>query len=260
MKNRNKLVRMIKWVFAEDKNEEHSNIAEEDIQLGPLQIILIILMTGILLFWIFYEPIKTRFISNKSVLQPRDYIEANIEKNYFRNNKKLKNDDFSMGIQHWATSDGGTLFPDSKSIASIDNKDYHSASSSLKIECIAPASRYHYSKRAKNNLLNNVYGFNETSCWMGVLPGSKVKGSLWYKGDIIKFSVNYLKTDGEWGNLASVSGAKTSQWSQLEINEKIPLETRAIMLEITLNQAQGAPAPVVWVDDVNIQVDNSGNE
>lgn len=254
MKKKNKLSRIIQWFFEEDVNQVPANNEAEAIELGPIQIILILAMTALLLVWIFFEPIKAFFYPPQPAAN--EYIEKYIEKNYFARNPGLENNDFSKGFEHWVTSDGGRLFPDSKSLAMIDTKDFHSAPSSLKIECVSPANRYHYSKKVINGLVNNAYSFKQTECWLGVLPGDQLSGSFWYKGDIVKFSINYLREDGEWKNLESVSGVAASQWTQLAINKKLPQDARAIMIEITLNQAQDMSAPVVWIDDVILKIEN----
>ncbi|MFH1061658.1 MAG: hypothetical protein V1747_02070 [Candidatus Omnitrophota bacterium] len=253
-KKENKLLKIIRWFFEEEKNPEQSNVDEDAINLGPIQIILILAMTAIFSFWIFYEPIKGFFY--KQFFESERYIKTHIEKNYFSPDHKLENNDFNQGLEHWVTSDGGKLFPNSKSIASIDSKEFHSAPSCLKIQCLVPASRYHYSKKTAKSLINNAYSYRQTECWLGVLPNADVKASLWYKGDIIKFTVNVLKPNGQWDNLASVSGSACSQWEYIELKGTVPNDGRAIMLEITLNQARGMPLPMVLVDDVNIQVAN----
>lgn len=253
MQKKNKLLKIIKWFFEEDVNEDQNSTDTEDISIGPAQIVLIIFITVIFLLWIFYGPVKEYFY--KPGPDAPSYIETNIEKNYFSKNN-IENGDFSQNLEHWITSDAGELFPDSKSIASIETNDFYSAPSSMKIECITPANRYHYSKDSSQSLVNNAYGFLETSHWMGVLPGSQVRGSLCYKGDVIKFAINGLTSDGEWFNLANAHGPATSQWKRIEISEKVPPNGRAIMLEITLNQAQGMPTPVVLIDDVKLEVDD----
>jgi len=89
---------------------------------------------------------------------------------------------------------------------------------------------------------------------MGVLAHSSVKGSLWYKGDIVKFSINGLNGDGEWTNIVSGAGVHSDEWKQITVSADIPASIRAIMIEITLNQAQGMPLPVVLIDDVKMDV------
>lgn len=253
MKKNNKLLRIIQWFFEEDVSEE--SVSNDDtIEIGLIQIVLIILITAIFSVWIFFEPIKGFF--NRPQLSTSEYIEKHIEKNYFIIKNPLKNSDFSQGLEHWASSDCGLLFPDSKSVASIDKHDYHSAPSSLKIKCISPANRYHYSKNEKNKVLDNPYSFKQTECWMGILPGREINASIWYKGDIVKFTINYINKSGEWNNLDSVFGSVTNQWSQLKINKKVPLDARAIMIEITVNKAENSPLPVVWIDDINLKTAN----
>jgi hypothetical protein len=90
--------------------------------------------------------------------------------------------------------------------------------------------------------------------WLGVLPGQKLKASLWHKGDVLRFAINGLKKNGEWFNLTTATGKASSSWSFLEINEVIPDYCRAIMIEITLNQAIDMPAPEVIIDDVSLSV------
>jgi len=242
--------KIMQWFFEGDNDQQ--DVDQDDINLGPIQVCLIIIMAGIFLFWIFFEPMKESF--NRPAPLAYEYIARHIEKDYFTNKSGIKNNDFSKGFEHWVTSDGGTLFPDSKSIASIENKDFYSAPSCMRIECLVPASRYHYSKKAINKAVNNVYSYQESLYWMGVLPRKQLKSSLWYKGDILKFSIHYLTFDGEWGNLANVTGQTSSSWTYLEINQELPPNARAIMLEITLNQAQGMPLPIVFVDDINVEI------
>ncbi len=244
--------KFLEWFFEEEKSEGFKEQEEETIEINFFQIVMIIIVTVSFLFWIFGSYLKAYL--RVPALSPQEYIESKIETNYFEKEGSLKNGDFSQGLGHWVSSDGGKLFPESKSVIELDKKDYHSPPYSIKIESKNPANRYHYSKKRHRYTINNAYGYKETDHWLGVLPGSRVRVSLWYKGDIPRVALIGLSHEGNWSNLNSGSGPKTDEWKLVEFSAKIPESIRAIALEITLNQCEGMPLPVIWIDDVNIEV------
>jgi len=250
-----RIKRFLEWFFEEEKSEGFKEPEEETIEINFFQAVMILVITGVFLFGIFGSYLKSFF--RASVLSPQEYIESKIETNYFENEGAFQNGDFSQGLSHWVSSDGGKLFPESKSIIRLDKKDYHSPPYSIKIESKKPANRYHYSKKKHKYTIDNAYDYKETDHWLGILPGSHVRVSLWYKGDVPRVSLIGLSHEGNWFNLISGSGLKTDEWKRVEVSAKIPDSIRAIALEITLNQAEGMPLPVVWIDDVNIEVQSN---
>lgn len=250
-----KAKKLLEWFFEEENSEGSEEKGEEIIEINFFQAVMIIAVTVLFLFWIFGSYLKS--FSKVPVLSPKEYIEFKIEKNYFENKGSLLNGDFSQGLRHWVSSDGGELFPESKSIVELDNEEYHSPPYSIKIKSEYPANRYHYSKKNNKYIINNAYDYKETDHWLGVLPGSNVTVSLWYKGDVPRVAVIGLSPEGNWASVVSGSGIKTDVWKRIEISAGIPESIRAIAIEITLNQAEGMPLPVIWIDDVNIEVQNN---
>ncbi len=245
-----KLRNFLKWFFEEEKEEEKP---DECLEISLWQVIILVIITIVFLIWIFYAHL--RGFSYKPTLTAEKYINTKIEKDFFIKNNVIENGNFSGGLEHWATSDGGKIFPKSKSEVGLDKKEFLSAPYSMKITSIFPANRYYYSKDAKVKLINNPYDYHETSHWMGVAAGYReAVASLWYKGDIVTFYLQSLNEKGNWEGLGVISGIATDKWRKLKIREKIPQECRAIAIEITLNQAQGAPHPVVFIDDVGLTV------
>ncbi len=244
--------KFLKWFFEEENPQHHGETDEETIEINFFQAMMIVAITVFFLLWVFGSYLKSYL--KAPVLSPQEYIESKIETNYFENEGAFQNGDFSRGLEHWVSSDGGKLFPESKSIIKLDKKNYHSPPYSIKIESKNPANRYHYSKKKYRYTINNAYDYKETDHWLGILPGSHVRVSLWYKGDVPRLSLIGLSHEGNWSNLISGSGLKTDEWKRVEVSAKIPDSIRAIALEITLNQAEGMPLPVVWIDDVNIEV------
>ncbi|MCG2712665.1 MAG: hypothetical protein L6416_10145 [Candidatus Omnitrophica bacterium] len=244
--------KFLEWFFEEEKSEGLEEIDEETIEINFFQAVLIIIVTVFFLLWIFRSYLKPYF--RVPVFSPQEYIESKIKKNYFENNSSIKNGDFSQGLMHWVSSDGGKLFPESKSIITLCKKDYHSPPYSMKIESKNPANRMHYTKSNKEHIINNAYDYRETDHWLGVIPGSHVRVSLWYKGDVPRVSVIGLSHEGKWTGLISGGGPQTDEWKRVEVFADVPESIRAIALEITLNQGEGMPLPVIWIDDVNIEV------
>ena len=249
-----KAKKFFEWFFEEEKDENLKETKEETIELNFFQVVMIIAVTAFFLFWIFGSYLKS--YNRVPVLGPQKYIESKIESNYFENEGSFQNGDFSQGLMHWVSSDGGKLFPESKSTIELEKKVYHSPPYGIKIESKHPANRYHYSKKKHKYIINDAYDYKETDHWLGILPGSRVQASLWYKGDIPKISILGLSHEGNWTNLISASGITTDEWKRIEVLVEIPKLIRAIALEITLNQIDGMPLPVIWIDDVNIKVQN----
>jgi len=247
-----KVEKFLEWFFAEEKADDSKMQEPETIEINFLQAVMIVVVTLFALFWIFGSHLKS--YKKVATLSTQEYIESKIESNYFKDKDAFKNGDFSQGLKHWVSSDGGELFPKSSNIVELDKKDFHSAPYSLKIESKFPANRYHYSKKKNKYTIDNAYGYKETDHWLGVLPGSNVSLSLWYKGDLVGLSVLGLSKEGEWTGLEKREGPKTDVWRQLSLKTEVPTNIRAITLEITLNQAQGMPSPVLWIDDVNMEV------
>ncbi|MFH1093737.1 MAG: hypothetical protein V1739_06255 [Candidatus Omnitrophota bacterium] len=247
-----KAKKLWEWFFEEEKSEGVNDTEEETIEINFFQAVMIVAVTVFFLFGIFGSYLKS--FSKVPVLIPKEYIESKIEKNYFEKEGSIENGDFSQGLKHWVSSDGGELFTESKSVIKLDKNEYHSAPYSIKIESIKPANRYHYSKKKNKYIINNAYGYKETDHWLGVLPGSRVRLSLWYKGDVLRVALIGLIHKGDWTSLITGSGLRTDEWKRLELFAEVPNSIRAIALEITLNQGEGMPLPVIWIDDVNIEV------
>ena len=256
--NKKKAKKFLEWFFEEEKTDESLKTDDEAIEINMFQAVMIIAVTVFFLFWIFGSYLES--YKRVPAFTPGKYIESKIEMNYFEKEDAFKNGDFSQGLNHWVSSDGGAVFPESKSIVGLDEKDFHSSPYSLKIESKKPANRYHYSKKKNKYTINNAYGYKETDHWLGVLPGSHVKVSLWYKGDVPRVAVIGLSSEGEWSSVVTGSGIQTDEWEKLEISADIPELIRAIALEITLNQAEGMPLPVLWIDDVDIEVKTINKE
>jgi len=244
-----KINKFLSWLFEEDEDEK----SEEDfIQINAVQFFMVVIVTALFLFFYFYGFLKSYF--SMPIFDAKETIEKTIEKNYFKN-KKLENGDFSQGLKHWATSDGGDLFPKSQSKAFIEKNDFHSAPFSLKIKSVHPANRYHYSKKANTEVINNAYSYKEPDHWMGILPGSKVRVGMWYKGDVVAISAICLHEDGyTWSKIAYAAGDRAEKWRQLKSQGEVPPDGRAVAIEITINRAEDMPPPVVLIDDVVLEV------
>ncbi|MBI4846203.1 MAG: hypothetical protein HY810_07010 [Candidatus Omnitrophica bacterium] len=248
----------LEWLFEEvDEDEKDSDKeGEYEIEISLGQIIAIIVITLLFVFWIIFSYTKNPGVGwGKISFSPQGYIEQKIEKNYFQDETCLINSNFSDGLKHWATSDGGSVFPDSKSKAILEKKDFYSAPYALKIKTIAPANRYFYIKKDKSDVINNPYNYLETDHWLGILPGVKVRGSFWYKGDIVMLALEGLTHDGNWQQIKAFTGPKTDVWSKLEIKTEIPEICRAVALSITINQAKDMPLPEVLIDDVELFIE-----
>ena len=245
----------LEWFFEEDKSTGLEENEEETIEINLFQALMIIIITMCFLFFIFHSHLKTYF--KAPMLTASEYIDSKIEKNFFEENQSLENGDFNRGLRHWVSSDGGGLFPLSKSVITLEKKDFHSAPYSMKIESLYPANRIHYTKSSRKHIVNNAYGYKETRHWLGVIAGTDILVSLWYKGDIVVLSVNGLSVDGQWRGLGKSDGPASDEWSPLSLRLQVPLDIRAIALEITLNQAQGMPSPELWIDDVKVEVENN---
>lgn len=253
-----KIKKFLKWFFEEEKSESSKEADEDTIEISFFQLGMIVIVMMLFLFWIFGSYLESHM--RVPVLSPQEHIEKNIEKDYFEKEDAFKNGDFSDGLKHWVSSDGGKVFPESKSIINLEKNDYHSAPYCIRIESISPANRMHYSKKKKQYTIQNAYGYKETNHWLGVLPGSVVKASLWYKGDIPRLSIIGLNHEGEWSGLTMGTGPRTKEWRQIEVSTKVPELIRAIALEITLNQAEGMALPVILIDDVNIKVEKNNGK
>jgi len=253
MPNKRITKKIAAWFFEEDKDAEHSG--DDQIELNVWQLVMVVAVTIVFLGWIFYS-YRVNDNNMEFVLSPPEYIAKFIEKNYFENNHGIKNGDFSRGMAHWKTSDGGRIFPESQSRASLNSHDYHSAPYSLEIQTIVPANRYYYVKKIFDGILENPYHYQSDVFWLGVPVAAEVTARLWYKGDILTFYLQGLKNDGKLVDLGNVSGAAAGKWTELVISRKIPDDVRAIGIELTLNQAEGMPAPRVLIDDVTVTVGN----
>ncbi|MFH1460404.1 MAG: hypothetical protein ABIG64_08590 [Candidatus Omnitrophota bacterium] len=254
--NRNLFKRSLDWLFKEEDNSSQNSSEEEIIEINIWQIVIIfILVAGLFLLNIYPKIAKKFFQRHKNSNFSYEYIEENIEKNYFAGNQTIKNGDFSQGLIHWSTSDGGKVFRNSKSKMTLEKNDFHSPPYAMKIESIVPANRYYYTKTENSAVINSAFDFYETEHWLGILPQVNAKLSLWYKGDVPRVSLHCLDKRGKWIGLGSVSGPATDEWTYLEIMKKIPENGRAITFDIVLNQAQGMPLPVIIVDDVFLSVE-----
>lgn len=253
-----KAKKFLDWFFEEEKTEDSLKIDEETIEINLFQILIIVAITAFVLFWMFGSYLES--YKNIPRLSTEEYIDSKIELNYFENNAGLNNGDFKQGLKHWVSSDGGYLFPESKSTVKLDKKDFHSSPYSMKIESEFPANRYHYSKKKNKYTIDNAYGYKETDHWLGVLSGSHINVSLWYKGDVPRVAVLGLNRHGDWTGIISRTGLKTEQWKLLEFSADIDESVRAIALEITLNQIEGGSRPVLWIDDVSLEVKTSMKE
>lgn len=253
MKKNSKWKRFLEWFFAEENADEKDREEDETIEVRPWQVIMILVVTTIFLIWIFYPHVFSFFPTNFT--EPIcEQIDSKIEKNYFEQRDNIENGDFSQGLAHWSTSDGGKLFKQSKSNVSICQNDYHSLPCSMKIQTIVPSSRNYYSKEKKREIVDNPYSFKSNKFWLGILPGKKVSASLWYKGDVVTFSIQCLLKDGVWISLGKISGPSTGTWNKLEINEIVPENGRAIGIEIALNWTfPQLPPPSVLIDDVSVK-------
>ena len=240
------------WFF-EPERIDKSNDNEEYIELKAWQIILISALTVLFLFWIFYPQVNDLRLANP-IWDRLNLMHNNLENDYFQNNKGIKNGDFSLGLKHWNTADGGKLFPQTKSKAALNYSDFRSAPCSMQIDSLVASNRYYYTKTKKAETIDDPYSNNDFKNWLGMLPLKTVTASLWYKGDVLTFYLQGLDSNGNWYSLGSITGRATDEWEKLEIKQKIPKEGRAICLEITLNQASGMPLPTVLIDDVAVEV------
>ncbi|MBU4304915.1 MAG: hypothetical protein KJ893_04740 [Candidatus Omnitrophica bacterium] len=252
-KLKKRMGKFISWFFEEEAPSSEPESPEENITISLGQAVMLIAVTLLFLWFILYSYFRDYF--PKPVFTPEKYIEAHIEKNYFKNGNAIKNGDFSNGLNHWKTADGGKLFKESESRVLLENNGARSAPSCMKIVSISPANRYFYSKEKTNKVIDDPYKCLETAHWLGVPGGATVKASLWYKGDIVRFLVQCLQANGDWRGIGDIHGNATDTWKRLEITAKVPENGRAIALEITLNRAIDMPAPQVCIDDVAVSVE-----
>ena len=256
MKQKSKFKRIIGWFFEELDDEENSLDVNNNIELSIQQLVLLVVVAMLFISWLLYGHfIEYKKRSAANYKKPSVLIKENIEKDFFNNKNGIENGDFSRGLEHWNTSDGGKTFKNSKSRITITKEHYHSEPYSLKIESINPGNRVHYYKSDRKTIIQNPYSFKSFDVWMGVLPGKKVTVSFWYKGDIIVCYLHGLDKNGVWSGLAKISGEKSSEWRKLQLESVIPPNGRAIALEFTVNRAIDDPLPVVYIDDVSIALE-----
>ncbi|MCP4649199.1 MAG: hypothetical protein GY853_03840 [PVC group bacterium] len=229
---------------------------DEYIEIKSWQAVLILIITFIFIIWIFYPYAKSLPMFRRGPTPTmQEQVASGLKKNYFSKGNNIKNGDFSNGLKHWVTSDGGGVFSKSRSNVFLDKKVFKSPPCSMKIESIVPANRYYYSKVANKKIIHNPYGIEDFSSWLGVLPGSIVTVSLWYKGDVPVLYLQQLTKTGQWVTSEVVSGLATDEWKKLELKKKLQDNVCAIAIEITLNKHEGMPSPVVWIDDVMVTVE-----
>jgi len=250
------LKKTLDWLLAEEKNDSR-------IKLDAKSLSMLVVGTLIIIVFVFFpyleRDIRSIPVKIKNCIfgcfnwaKPSKPV---IEENYFAKRSDIRNGNFSRGLKYWATSDGGAIFPDSKSLVEVDKNDFYSAPCSLKIETIVPANRIHYCKSPKVKKLDNPYHHDNLRTWMGVKPGAKVNVSLMYKGDILTVYLRALERV-EWHTIGKAVGLATDKWQRLELSAQVKADERAIGLEMTLNQQEGSPKPVVLIDDVKVLVSN----
>ncbi len=249
--------KILEWFFEAEKEAGAEAVkGEEFIELNVWQAILLLVVFVGFLSWIFFPHLK-KFMERSPTRPPptpAQIIESKIEKNYFERRSNIENGDFTNGLVHWCTSDGGKIFKDARSKVSLDKNNFRSPPQSMKIESIFPANGYYYTKLKKMRFVDDPYDFRDCSSWLGIEPGKIINTSLWYKGDIVTFYLQCLLKDGIWKTLAVTSGRSTNEWKKLQITERVPESGRAIGIAIVLNRAEGMPPPLAWIDDVSITV------
>lgn len=180
----------------------------------------------------------------------REVIAQYIEEDYFKDHA-LENADFSEGLLHWRTSDGGELFRDYSSKIQINTTDFHSSPQSLEVIAEVGPSRIFYVKDKKTGTLDDPYAL-ESGIWMGVRPGQKVILSYWHKGGPLTVKLLYMFENGNRANeLASgYEDSHTEIWKSQQIYKLIPQDAFAIAIVI---MAHGNKS--VLIDDMNILVE-----
>lgn len=166
---------------------------------------------------------------------------------YFMERKDLKNSDFSEGMNHWSTPDGGESSKDSISKRTLNKEDYHSYPQSLQIDCSQPPCRVYYDTKSHSIILDYPYNI-ESETWMGVKPGTKFKIKYWYKGSKYMFYILDLDKNGNFENLETIENEGSTEWVKNEFITVIPKDKIAIGIEIAMD-SKGT----LLLDDIQLE-------
>ncbi len=241
------------WEWLVEDEVEQQQAVEKEEPLSLKQLGFLVLLTVLFSIWVF----QCRVNPACRVKSIEEQIEENIETNYLASDG-LRNSDFTHKMDYWSTSDGGRIFPESKSKVNFSNAEYHSPPYSLKMETVVPANRIFYVKDRNIPILDDPYKFNgKGENWLGVPPRSKISLSLWHKGDLFTVYLQGLTRDGEWIPLGKTDAPASEDWRETGLSIVMPASGRAVSLEFTLNQAAGQKPPCVFIDDVTLQVEKT---
>ena len=238
-----RFIKKIKEKISEFFEEEEHENEEEEINLKTLIIIFLIGFVIIISIFIYTnkgfgfiksglnerEDMKQNDNEEK-ILEISDYFE-----DYFVGKKGLENSNFSEGMNHWSTSDGGELYRDTISKKILNEEDYHSSPRSLQIDCFQPSCRIHYDTKPHSVIIDNPHN-PKSGIWMGVKPGTKLKISYWYKGCDHVFCLMSFDKEGNFKNFLEVMNSYGSiEWVKKELIIVVPEDGIAIGTEITIN-------------------------
>ena len=234
------------------EEEEHEN-EEEEINLKTL---IIIFLIGFIIIISIYVYTNKGFGFIKSGLNEREDMKQNDNKeiiqfeDYFVGKKGLENSNFSEGMNHWSTSDGGKLYKESISKRTLDKGDYHSSPQSLQIDCFQRSCRIHYDTKPHSMIIDNPYN-PKSGIWMGVKPGTKLRISYWYKGCDHVFYLMSLDKEGNFKNLLEVevmNSYGSTKWVEKKLITVVPEDGIAIGTEINI-QSKGT----LLLDDIQLE-------
>ena len=234
--------------------EEEYEDEEEEINLKTLIVVFLIGFVIIISIYLYinkgFEFMKPEF---EEAEDREDMRQGNGEEviqfeDYFMEIESLENSNFSEGMNHWSTSDGGELYKDSISKRTLNKGDYHSPPQSLQIDCFQPSCRIHYDIKPHSIVIGNPHN-PKSGIWMGVKPGTKLKISYWYKGCDHVFSLMSYNKEGNFENFLEVEDSPSStKWVEKKLITIIPDDEIAIGTEITIN-SEGT----LLLDDIQLE-------
>lgn len=248
-------IKKIKEKTSEFFEEEDDN-EEEEINLKTL---IIIFLIGFIILLSIYSYTNRGFGFLKFGLDETEDIEQDNEEeeiseisdyfeDYLTGKNILENSDFSEGMNHWSTSDGGELYKYPISKRTLNKEDYHSPPQSLQTDCSEISCRIHYDTEPRSIIIDNPYG-PKSGTWISIKPGTKLKISYWYKGSKHKFYLFGLDNSKEREIFGDIWSDGSTEWIEKKLFTIIEEGITAIGIEITMN-SEGT----LLVDDIQLEI------
>ncbi len=249
MKKKNRIKNFLDWFFEEEKEKVPEQGKGEYVEISFGQLVLLVIVTIVFMFWIIYPDIFNYFKYKK--IDRKTIVNEKIEKNYFNYRNNIENGDFSLETKHWWVFEQNAAVKNLNSSSSkikITNECYNLAPASLQIQ--SPCS-FLYSKKAVGKANLDVPYNIDSPVWLGVLPGSKVEIKFSHKGDELAFFLMYLTAGGDPDNLYGCLVKTAPSWEITSVIKQLPENARAIAVYFNLN----GDGKTCYLDDVKVTVD-----